>query len=460
MTSKHALKSNNNSDEWSYIAKFDNVSFAILLVLIVWTAFPIGESYVWIEAAFEVCILMLTTLWLIAGYFERAWLLKEHRLLLPLFLLAIYAFIQAVRIGPLFEIEGIQVRQAISKNPYETWLTAQKFLTLTLFAGLLLRCGNSLKRLQWIAHVIIGVALVSALFGLLQRTEALMTGQSTSDGFGQFANRNHFALLMEMALGLTFGMLLEGNFWRIRKLAYLAIAFVLWMALILTYSRGAIIIALCQMAFIAFLVFATRPFEFFKKRGNSTSSLSRLSRSFVLQGALVALLLITAGLSVVWIGGDTVVYRLRSVPKEFNVRETYTGESRLGIWQATFKLIKANPIVGVGFGEYGNSIAAFHQASGRWTPQQAHNEYLELVASGGIIGGLIGAFGIVLVVKFAITQLRQSDALRQTICIGALTSLLAVALHSLVDFGLHIMVNALVCLSLIVLACANVRERA
>jgi O-antigen ligase len=176
----------------------------------------------------------------------------------------------------------------------------------------------------------------------------------------------------------------------------------------------------------------------------------------VLKVSLIVSLLVTAGLSVIWIGGDTVLYRLRSVPKEFDISKTRAGESRLEIWRSTLNLIKANPIVGVGFGGYGTSITAYHQASGRWTPQEAHNEYLELLASGGIIGGVIGILGIASVIRFAITQLRKRDSVSRAICIGAMASLFAVILHSLVDFGLHITVNAVVCLSLIVLACANV----
>jgi O-antigen ligase len=455
MTAKQALKRNNDSVGLGYITKLNCFIFTMLLALILCSAFFVESSIVWTEI-FETSVFLLTTLWLVASYLGKSWLLEEHRLLIPLLFLAIYAFIQAIRIGPVVEIEGIRIRQAISNSPNETWLTAQKFLSFTLFAGLLLHHVNNLQRLQLTVYVIIGVALLSAFFGLLKRTEALMAEQATFDGFGQFANRNHFALLMEMSLGVTLGLLLEGNLWRVRKLAYLAIAFVLWMALILTYSRGAIISGLCQMVFVAVLFFTVKPVKSFEKHNNRATLFEHLKRSLVLKVSLIVSLLVTAGLSVIWIGGDTVLYRLRSVPKEFDISKTRAGESRLEIWRSTLNLIKANPIVGVGFGGYGTSITAYHQASGRWTPQEAHNEYLELLASGGIIGGVIGILGIASVIRFAITQLRKRDSVSQAICIGAMASLFAVILHSLVDFGLHITVNAVVCLSLIVLACANV----
>mgnify|MGYP003694069815 CR=1 FL=1 len=43
-----------------------------------------------------------------------------------------------------------------------------------------------------------------------------------------------------------------------------------------------------------------------------------------------------------------------------------------------------------GMGAYWVSITAYHDASGVMTPQEAHNDYLELLASGGLVGLAIG----------------------------------------------------------------------
>ena len=43
-------------------------------------------------------------------------------------------------------------------------------------------------------------------------------------------------------------------------------------------------------------------------------------------------------------------------------------------------------------GGYWIAIPGYHNASGTLVPQEAHNDYLELLASGGIIGALMDRF--------------------------------------------------------------------
>jgi O-antigen ligase len=53
--------------------------------------------------------------------------------------------------------------------------------------------------------------------------------------------------------------------------------------------------------------------------------------------------------------------------------------------------------LGVGFAGYSVAIPRYLKSSGEWTPQQAHNEYLEVLASGGAVGALLcGWFALVL----------------------------------------------------------------
>jgi O-antigen ligase len=127
----------------------------------------------------------------------------------------------------------------------------------------------------------------------------------------------------------------------------------------------------------------------------------------------------------------------------------------LDIWRATWRLIKSNPLTGVGFGGYWTAIPEHHDASGISTPQQAHNDYLELLASGGPIAIVLGGWFAFVLIKRARKQLSSPDFFRRAATFGALAGLFAVAIHSFVDFGLHITVNALICMVLVVIATAD-----
>jgi putative inorganic carbon (HCO3(-)) transporter len=130
------------------------------------------------------------------------------------------------------------------------------------------------------------------------------------------------------------------------------------------------------------------------------------------------------------------------------------------IWRATVELIKDHPLVGVGFGGYWTAIPQYHNASGAYTPQQAHNDYLEIMASGGVIGFALFLWFVVLLLNRARKVLLDGDPLRRAACLGAVVALFGVAVHSLFDFGLHITINSALFVALVVIATVEVPAEA
>jgi len=112
----------------------------------------------------------------------------------------------------------------------------------------------------------------------------------------------------------------------------------------------------------------------------------------------------------------------------------------------------------VGLGGYWIGITAYHDASGLMTPQEAHNDYLELLSSGGVIGFALGIWFVVAVARGARQNLIEDVGYMRAVRFGAIFGIVGVAAHSLVDFGLHIVVNAVVLLTLITMA-TNRTER-
>ncbi|HEX8119563.1 MAG TPA: O-antigen ligase family protein, partial [Pyrinomonadaceae bacterium] len=188
----------------------------------------------------------------------------------------------------------------------------------------------------------------------------------------------------------------------------------------------------------------------------ANSTLDRVAGSKAARAGLVFVLLLTIVVGMVWLGGDTVADRVASVGEEVTAGATTdaTHSGRRDIWAATWRTFAAHPLAGVGFGGYWVAVSEQHEGSGGLVPQQAHNDYLEVLASGGLLGaGLVFAF-LLLLVKRSAPRLRAGSAFARAAALGALAGLCGVAVHSLVEFGLHVPSNAFAALALAAVAAA------
>jgi O-antigen ligase len=403
--------------------KSGSVIFAALLGLIVIAAIPYGTVEPWWKAAFVCAVFAICVVALIENLMSGSFRIPGGSILLPMLALSALAFVQTLSLGSL-ELANLQVWNTISADPYQTRFFALQLLALTACLALFYRYAHSERRMRMLVYTIIAVAIASAVFGILRQTTQQQTGfilplLKPNQGYGQFINKNHFAYLMEMALGLGLGLALAGGFKRERLLIYVALLLPIWTGLVLSNSRGGILAMLAQIVVAALFL---------------------VSRMRVV---LVVVLIVGIVFGTLWVGGDRLASNFEAATNELST--TRAGASRNEIWRATLKMFAAHPILGVGLGGYWIGITAYHDASGLMTPQEAHNDYLELLSSGGVIGFAIGVW-------FAVVVIRAARRNTNTLQLGAILGIVGVAAHSLVDFGLHILVNAIVFLALVMIA--------
>lgn len=433
--------------------------FVSLLGLIVLTAIPYGTVETWWRAFFVCVVFALCILWIIEGFLSESWSTGGGAVLLPLFVLAGFSLLQTITLGPMdTPIPGIPYSpwNAISADPYETRFFALQLLGLTIAGALFYRYAASAGRIGALVNVIIAVAVASAIYGLLRQTTQHSLGfglplLKPNEGYGQFVNKNHFAYLMEMGLGLSLGMIAGGGVKRERALIYFASLLPIWTALVLSNSRGGILGMLAQLVAGALLLTIVVPAS---KSNGSQLKIVSFARLFPVRVLLLLLLLLGVAWGTIWLGGEQLASRIEVTRGEFDLTtdESRQGASRNEIWRSTWQMFKANPIVGVGMNGYWAAIPAYHDASGMLTPQEAHNEYLELLSSGGIIGLAIGAWFALVLFRRIRENLRSPNRFRRTTCFAASLGIVGVAVHSLLDFGLHMIVNALVFMALVVIA--------
>ena len=430
---------------------FDKTVFAGLLVLLVLSAVPYGTVEPWWKAAFVSAVFLICIVAIVETLISGEWTLGASRgILISMLALSGLALIQTINIrrgdaDP--AVASLGAWNTISADPYQTRFFVLQLLALTSCLALLYRYCRTRARINLLIHVILGIGVASALFGILRQTLQhqpgfVLPGTMPGSGYGQFINKNHFALLMEMVLGLGVGMGLLRGFNRDRMMIYVALLLPVWTALVLSNSRGGILAMFCQVVVGALLLMR-----------NTDHNRTRITRA-----AMLLLLAVMIGVGTIWVGGDRLVSSFSRSPTDFseNSADLRAGVSRNEIWRATWKMFTAHPIVGVGLGGYWIAITAYHDASGVSTPQEAHNEYLELLSSGGLVGLGLGVwFGVALFQRVR-DSLRSDNHFQRSLCLAALLGITGVAVHSLVDFGLHLLVNAFVFLVLIMLATKRV----
>jgi O-Antigen ligase len=431
------------------------VIFVSLLLLMVLTAIPYGTVEEWWKALFVCFILVLSIGWIIEGLISGSWHTGGRPVLLPLVALAAFSFLQTISLRT-YSAAGISSSfwNAISADPYATRFFTLQLIAIILAGALFYRYGRSRTRVHSIIFVIIGIAVASALFGIIRQTTQHRNGFGLAlllvdSGYGQFINKNHFAYLMEMAFGLSLGLIVGRGISKERGLIYFAALLPIWMALVLSNSRGGLLAMLAQVV-IALLLFTSTPGEI----AQPEHRLVRIVRSWPVRIFLVAVLVVGMSAGILWVGGDRLASSLEAVHVEFDASSAPTreGAKRNEIWKATLQMFRNHPVAGVGMGGFWTAITAYHNASGKLTPQEAHNDYLELLASGGLIGLVLAAWFAVVVLRRIRLNLSSRDRFRRATSFAATLGIAGVAVHSLVDFGLHIVVNAFIFIALIAIA--------
>jgi O-antigen ligase len=423
----------------------DRFVFAALLILIVSVAVPYGTVEPWWISLYEASVFGLGVLWVIQRLLAKQWRFHFNTTFAAAGLLVAFAFVQTLPLPTsLSAVASPHQWTTVSADPFETWLVGLKLLALLLSGVLLHQYISTHQRLSVVVKVLIGVAVASALFGIVrasaQQSDAgfVLPFLKRGSGFGQFVNKNHFAFLMELVAGLIGGLIVGKAIRREQLPFYLSILAVLWISIVMTFSRGGLLTTCAQILFLVAIYWRSRNGRF---RIFSTA-------------AIALVMLVIVGVAAIWIGGDVLITRIEALPNEVQsaANSAYAGVRRREIWSATWQLIKAHPVAGSGLGAYGVAITQFHYASGELIPEAAHNDYLELLASAGLMGaGLVVWFAVSL-----FTQVRRQFATRNTFqraaCLGALAGIFGILIHSVVDFGLHVTANALVAVTLVVIA--------
>jgi O-antigen ligase/tetratricopeptide (TPR) repeat protein len=432
-------------------SKTDFATTIAISVLIFLSIIPLASADAWNEAIVVAVIFTLSGINIWTNKLE----IENRRLLLPLFILAAYSFIQGITtlilpFRPVIFPESFDAAASI-------W-SGFKILAAALFLGLLLKsCRQNIKFLTWSLIVtgnffaVFGIARFLLQPDFTDVFERLISPRlATGIGFGTYFNQNHFAFLMLMVFGLNICLFWYGNLSKITRFLLIPASVITWTALVLTGSRGGIISSFAEIAVLFFLSLILKKSRKSQNRKNIfQSKMMPAGKQLLILPVIFGLLIIGIGL----IGQDRVVERFEEIPQQLEGVTNAATFRRTDVWLAAVEIIKNYPVFGIGFGGFKIGVSQYIDISGQLVPKQAHNDYLELAASGGIVAVALTIW--FLLRFFSLVRKRfaePSDFFSAAVRIGAICGISGVAIHSFFDFGLQITANFLFFTALLFLA--------
>ena len=335
------------------------------------------------------------------------------------------------------------------------YVARQEMIQVLMYAFLFFVIVNNVYRqetAQIIGFTLVVLAMIISVFAVYQFfTHSNRVWNSISPyagrASGTYISPNNLAGFLEMLLPLAAAYVLAGRMKPVSRILLAYAALVMMAGLVVTFSRGGWAAAAVGLLVLLGVLLGHR------------------------QHRIPALLLL-----VLFIGGGvyfTKTYLEKSLSYISRVEGTVsTGqvglEFRGDMWTVAERLWMDHFWWGAGPAHYNYRFREYRPERVQLQPDRVHNDYLNLLTDWGATGGIIvlagmAAFGAGLWETRKHVRRAEKDiggrgtSNRFAFFLGASAGLLALAVHSAVDFNLHIPANAILGVTLLALLTSNLR---
>jgi O-antigen ligase len=345
----------------------------------------------------------------------------------------------------------------LSVAPANTVRGLALFLGFSIFLLGLIRRLPHVNLENLVRRLLIFAALL-AVFAVVQRAGSGKNGTELVYGFwkpngpgtifGPFINRNHFAGWMVMAAPLAIGFAMgvldrsrpsspggwavwsrwlasaDGSRFLLSMLAVLAMG----ASIVISGSRSGM--ASFIVGVVVSVIFVWRAF------------FQRVRSALVLMIAAAALVMVVFS----WAGLEAAVGRFATASED--------ASDRIGAWRDTVRIIRDFPIFGVGLNGYGTAMLVYQSGDRHLYYKEAHNDYLQILAEGGVLFGVASALVIAIIGSQIRKRFQEERDLPMTgwIRAGAVAALASIAAQSLLEFSLQMPGNTTFFLVVVALA--------
>ncbi|MGB8509008.1 MAG: O-antigen ligase family protein, partial [Pyrinomonadaceae bacterium] len=427
---------------------------------VVLSALAFGTVHAWSLAIFQAGAGLVVLLWMMDAWRSRTLRFSHNFLQLPLIGLIALGLIQLIPLGAgdvgagLLSVAPVRT---LSFDPYATRIVLIQLVSLLVYFAAALSFVDTPKRLRLVVRAVVVFGFALALFALMQHflnpyVIYWLREPKQAQPFGPFINRHHFAGYMELILALPLGLLFSGAIERDRAPLYAFASIVMCIALVMTNSRGGIISMLAEILFLFIITASVGRKRGGNNREEPTASGSSRLRAAAVRVGLGFALIVAVFTLVLYFGGEESLSRFVGT---VNAQDPTTG--RTHFWKGAVEIIKDHPFAGAGLGAFSAVYPRYDTGNGLFRLEQAHNDYLQILSDGGIVGAALGLLFLVALFLMAFRRMATHDKFRRGVAIGALAGCAAVLVHSFFDFTLHTTSNALLFLVLAALATVNGR---
>ena len=409
----------------------------LMLGMLVFAPLAFGAVDPWACLVLQGTGALVLVLWSV-----RLWVNRKTKILLPPLAWAVTAFlIYAIARYFTADIEFV----------------ARKELALVvLFALIFLVVVNTLRGQEETDAVSFTLIVMGTLVACYACGQAIMHSDKVwnqhSGGLlrasGTYISANHFAGMVGMILPLALAYLLLGKVKIISRilLGYAVVA--LGLGLVASFSRAGWVSATAGILFVLAVLLGHK-----NHRRNAA--------------ILLAVLAVGGGFFVTHFLAKTEGFVHRIVKSDPAGPNIYDWGSRLKMWDAAERMWLDHFWFGVGPAHYDYRFREYRPEDVQMQPDRCHNDYLNLVTDWGVVGGIIVLVGMSIFIFCLIktwphTRREENDfgsgrSNRFAFFLGATGGLVSIAVHSTMDFNLHIPANALIAVTLLGLLASNLR---
>jgi O-antigen ligase len=334
-----------------------------LIAILLAAPLAFGAVQPWAWGALAVAAFSLFLIWSVAGARQGRLRIYWSPLYVPA---ALFFLLVTIQFAGHLTLDRMATRESLLKLATDL---------IFFFLGQQIFTAAPEKTARVLGPVLVVYAFLLALFAIFQffSSQGLIYWIVKGPGwtFGPYVNHNHYAGLMEMLIPLSVAGVLPAL--RRNALALLlGFAVLIPIAsLLLSGSRGGFISLVVEVALAAALVFFCGPRD--------------ARRATALLGGIA---LLAAGLLFFWMAPRHIAERLATMQDATHHPEVELG-GRLVAARDALGILREHPWLGAGLGSFETAFPR-HQSfptDFRW--DHAHNDYAEVLAETGLIGGVL-----------------------------------------------------------------------